>query len=42
MLATENTVKRAGPGFTVEPVSALQVKGKEKAVSTYRVLAFKG
>jgi adenylate cyclase len=38
ILASEATVKRAGPGFKVEPFSVLQVKGKEKGVSTFRVL----
>lgn len=38
ILASEATVRRAGPGFRVEPVSVLQVKGKEKGVPTYRVL----
>ncbi len=39
VLASEATVRRAGPGFHVEPVSVLQVKGKEKGVPTYRVLS---
>jgi adenylate cyclase len=39
ILASEATVRRAGPGFKVEPVSMLQVKGKEKGVAAYRVLA---
>ena len=38
ILATEHTVRRAGPGFLVEPVSMLQVKGKEKGVNTLRVV----
>ncbi len=38
ILTSENTLKRAGPGFRVEPVSLLQVKGKEKGVSTFRVV----
>jgi adenylate cyclase len=37
VLASENTVRRAGGGFDVEELPALQVKGKEKAVPTYRV-----
>jgi adenylate cyclase len=37
VLASENTVLRAGGGFDVEELPALQVKGKEKAVPTYRV-----
>lgn len=41
VLATETTVRRAGPGFIVEPVSVLQVKGKEKGVPTFRILGFK-
>jgi adenylate cyclase len=41
ILATETTVRRAGPGFIVEPVSVLQVKGKEKGVPTFRILGFK-
>jgi adenylate cyclase len=40
VLASEATVRRAGKGFRVEPVSVLQVKGKEKGVPAYRVLAF--
>src|SRR5205085_10322125 len=39
ILASENTVRRAGPGFVIEPVSVLQVKGKEKGVNTFRVVA---
>jgi adenylate cyclase len=42
VLASEATVKRAGPGFLVEPVSVLQVKGKEKGVPTFRVLGYSG
>lgn len=42
VLASDLTIKRAGPGFKVEPVSVLQVKGKEKGVSTFRVLDFTG
>jgi adenylate cyclase len=38
ILVTENTIRRAGPGFLVEPVSMLQVKGKEKGVNTMRVV----
>lgn len=41
ILASETTIKRAGPGFIVEPVSVLQVKGKEKGVPTYRILGFR-
>ncbi|MBM4777428.1 MAG: FHA domain-containing protein [Archangiaceae bacterium] len=41
VLASETTVRRAGPGFIVEPVSVLQVKGKEKGVPTFRILGFK-
>jgi adenylate cyclase len=41
ILATETTVRRAGPGFIVEPVSVMQVKGKEKGVPTFRILGFK-
>lgn len=41
VLASETTVKLAGPGFIVEPVSVMQVKGKEKGVSTYRILGYK-
>lgn len=40
VLASDVTIRRAGRGFTVEPVSVLQVKGKEKGVPTYRVLAY--
>jgi adenylate cyclase len=42
VLASEATVRRAGPGFKVEPVSVLQVKGKEKGVPTYRILDYTG
>jgi adenylate cyclase len=38
ILASEATIKRAGPGFKVEAFSVLQVKGKEKGVTTFRVL----
>ena len=38
ILATESTIRRAGPGFLVEPVSVLQVKGKEKGVNTFRIV----
>jgi adenylate cyclase len=40
VLASETTVRRAGPGFVVEAVSVLQVKGKEKGVPTFRILGF--
>lgn len=39
ILASEATIRRAGPGFRVEPVSVLQVKGKEKGVPTFRILS---
>ncbi len=42
MLASETTVRRAGPGFKVEAVSVMQVKGKEKGVHTFRVVALSG
>ena len=42
VLASEMTVRRAGPGFKVEPVSVLQVKGKEKGVNTFRVVGLTG
>ena len=42
ILASENTVRRAGPGFVIEPVSVLQVKGKEKGVNTFRVVGLSG
>jgi len=42
ILASDATVRRAGPGFRCEPVSVMQVKGKERGVPTYRVLAFNG
>jgi adenylate cyclase len=38
VLAAQNTVVRAGGGFLVQPLPASQVKGKEKAVTTFRVL----
>ncbi|MCP3061535.1 FHA domain-containing protein [Myxococcus sp. K38C18041901] len=37
VLASESTVRRSGTGFDVEELPAMQVKGKEKAVPTYRV-----
>ncbi|RJS25214.1 cyclase [Corallococcus sp. H22C18031201] len=37
VLASEMTVRKAGPGFDVEALPVLQVKGKEKGVQTYRV-----
>jgi adenylate cyclase len=40
VLATEETISRAGKGFQVEPVSVLQVKGKERGVPTFRILGF--
>ncbi len=42
VLASDATVKRAGPGFKVEAASMLQVKGKEKGVLAYRVLDYTG
>ncbi|MBL8910234.1 MAG: FHA domain-containing protein [Archangium sp.] len=42
VLASDSTIKRAGPGFRVEHVSVLQVKGKEKGVPAYRVLEYTG
>ncbi len=42
VLASDVTVKRAGPGFKVEAVSVLQVKGKEKGVPAFRVLDYTG
>lgn len=42
VLATEPTVRKAGPGFVVEPLPPLQVKGKEKSIQTYRVRAMAG
>jgi adenylate cyclase len=40
VLASDQTIKRAGPGFHVEPFQVLQVKGKEKGVPTFRILGF--
>jgi adenylate cyclase len=40
VLASQATVTHAGEGFRIEPVSTLQVKGKEKGVSAFRVLGF--
>ncbi|MBJ6762251.1 FHA domain-containing protein [Myxococcaceae bacterium JPH2] len=37
VLASEMTVRKAGPGFDVEALPVVQVKGKEKGVQTYRV-----
>ena len=42
ILASEATIRSAGPGFKVEAVSVLQVKGKEKGVPSYRVLDYTG
>lgn len=42
ILASEVTIRSAGPGFKVEAVSVLQVKGKEKGVPSYRVLDYTG
>lgn len=42
VICTESSVKKAGAGFKVEAMPAAQVKGKEKAVATYRVLGFNG
>lgn len=42
ILASEHTIRRAGAGFLVEPVSVLQVKGKEKGVNTFRVVGLSG
>jgi adenylate cyclase len=42
VLASEASVSKAGEGFQIEPVSTLQVKGKEKGVSAFRVLSFEG
>jgi len=38
VLAAESTVKKAGPGFDVEPLPVTQVKGKEKGVQAYRII----
>jgi adenylate cyclase len=38
VVATEQTVRRAGGGFAVEALPVAQVKGKEKGVATYRIL----
>ncbi len=37
VLATESTIKKAGKGFQADALPLSQVKGKEKAVVTYRV-----
>lgn len=37
VLASETTMKRAGPGFAAQPLPVSQVKGKEKGVATFRV-----
>jgi adenylate cyclase len=37
VLASEATVRKSGPGFDVEELPMLQVKGKEKGVQTFRV-----
>ncbi|PZR08462.1 MAG: cyclase [Archangium gephyra] len=42
ILASEATIRSAGPGFKVEAVSVLQVKGREKGVPSYRVLDYTG
>ena len=38
VLCSEHTLRKAGRGFRVEPVSVLQVKGKERGVNTFRVV----
>ena len=38
VLASEATVRRAGPAFKVEAVAPMQVKGKAQGVSAFRVL----
>jgi adenylate cyclase len=38
VLASEATVRRAGPMFKVEAVAPMQVKGKAQGVSAFRVL----
>jgi adenylate cyclase len=39
VLATSDTVERAGGGFVVEEFSVSRVKGKERGVRTFRVLS---
>jgi adenylate cyclase len=38
VLATELTISRAGGGFQVTPLPMVQVKGKEKGITVFRVL----
>jgi adenylate cyclase len=42
ILASEETVRRAGPGFQVQAVPTLHVKGKERGVNTVRVIGVTG
>jgi adenylate cyclase len=40
ILATENTVSKAGGGFEIQQLPVAQVKGKEKGVAVFRVVDF--
>jgi adenylate cyclase len=40
VLATENTLRRAGAGFEAVRLPTSQVKGKEKGVNCYQVHGF--
>jgi len=38
VLAADTTVSQAGPGFHVEALPLSHVRGKERAVQTFRVM----
>jgi adenylate cyclase len=38
VLAADTTVSQAGPGFHVEAMPLAHVRGKERAVQTFRVM----
>ncbi|MBI3181371.1 MAG: FHA domain-containing protein [Myxococcales bacterium] len=42
VIATETTVRKAGKGFKAEAMSVAQVKGKERGISTYKVVDLVG
>lgn len=42
VIATEATLTRAGAGFEVEPLPAVNVKGKERGISAFRILGHEG
>jgi adenylate cyclase len=38
VLAADTTVAKAGPAFHVEPLPLAHVRGKERAIQTFRVV----